>query len=47
MTGTELKSMILSEEHIVLDMRDSFTCSFTEFFPFCVKLFYFSSLKAF
>lgn len=33
--------------YIVLDTRDSFTCSFTEFFPFCPKLYYFSNFKDF
>ena len=37
----------LSEVHVVLDMRNSYTCSFTEFLPFCNKLYYFSALKAF
>jgi hypothetical protein len=37
----------LSEHYLVLDMRDSHTCSFIEFLPFCVKLYYFSALKAF
>lgn len=32
---------------IVLDMRERFTCSFTEFFPFCKKLYYFSNFKDF
>ena len=32
---------------LVLDMRDCFTCSFTEFFPFCIKLYYFSNFKDF
>lgn len=34
-------------KHVVLDMRNSFTCSFTEFFPFCNKLYYFSNFKDF
>jgi hypothetical protein len=37
----------LSDEYVVLDMRDSYTCSFTEFHPFCIKLYYFSAFKAF
>lgn len=36
-----------AERHIEVDMTDSFTCSFTEFYPFCLKLYYFSSLKDF
>ena len=35
------------KKHIVLDMRDSYTCSFTEFYPFCIKLYYFSNFKDF
>ena len=35
------------EKYIVLDMRNSYTCSFTEFFPFCIKLYYFSNFKDF
>jgi len=31
----------------ILDTRNYYTCSFKEFMPFCSKLFYFSSLKAF
>ena len=37
----------IHKKHIVLDMTDSFTCSFTEFFPFCNKLYYFSNFKDF
>jgi hypothetical protein len=33
--------------HVVLDMRDCYTCSFTEFYPFCLKLYYFSNFKDF
>ncbi|HEY0067406.1 MAG TPA: hypothetical protein VGB46_08585 [Flavisolibacter sp.] len=33
--------------HVILDMSDCYTWSFPEFIPFCIKLFYFSSLKAF
>jgi hypothetical protein len=29
------------------DMRDCYTCSFTEFLPFCVELYYFSNFKDF
>jgi hypothetical protein len=32
---------------VVLDTRDCYTCSFTEFFPFCLKLYYFSNFKDF
>ena len=32
---------------VLLDTTDSYTCSFTEFFPFCSSLYYFSSFKDF
>jgi hypothetical protein len=35
------------KKYIVLDMRNSYTCSFTEFLPFCIKLYYFSNFKDF
>jgi hypothetical protein len=31
----------------VLDMRDCYTCSFTEFLPFNSGMYYYSSFKAF
>lgn len=34
-------------QYPVLDTRDSFTCSFTEFLPFNSGMYYYSSLKAF
>jgi hypothetical protein len=37
----------VNEYRIVLDTRDCFTCSFTEFLPFTSALYYFSSFKAF
>jgi hypothetical protein len=37
----------IHQEHLVLDMTNSYTCSFTEFFPFCIKLYYFSDFKDF
>jgi hypothetical protein len=33
--------------HTIMDMRDCYTCSFTEFYPFCPKLYYFSNFKDF
>ena len=39
--------MKLPYNPVVVDMRDSYTCSFTEFFPFCIKLYYFSNFKDF
>jgi len=38
---------MVSSRHIELDMCDSYTCSFAEFYPFCNALFYFSTFKAF
>ena len=32
---------------LIVDMRDCYTKSFTEFIPFCPQLFYFSSFKDF
>ncbi|NTS40401.1 hypothetical protein HRG84_05745 [Flavisolibacter sp. BT320] len=34
-------------EILILDMSDCYTGSFPEFVPFCPKLYYFSSFKAF
>lgn len=34
-------------EHIILDMSNFCTGSFPEFVPFCPRLYYFSSFKAF
>jgi hypothetical protein len=45
--GISYDRLGLSEVHVVLDMRNSYTCSFTEFLPFCIRLYYFSALKAF
>jgi len=35
------------KKHIQLDMTNSYTCSFTEFLPFCSKLYYLSNFKDF
>lgn len=32
---------------LMLDMTDSYTCSFTEFRPFCINLYYISNFKDF
>lgn len=32
---------------VMLDMQDCHTCSFTEFYPFCLQLYYFSTFKDF
>jgi len=49
MSGFKLniKSSIITRYFLVLDMRDCFTCSFTEFYPFTPALYYFSSFKDF
>ena len=48
MTGVVQKKVLsISEKHILLDTTDAYTCSFTEFFPFCSKLYYFSNFKDF
>ena len=36
-----------SVRYIVLDTRDSYTCSFPRIVPFCPQLFYFSDFKDF
>lgn len=40
-------TIAMTDRYVVLDMRDAFTCSFTEFYPFCPKLYYFSNFKDF
>ncbi len=37
----------LATNHLVIDTRDSYTCSFTEFLPFHSAMYYYSSFKAF
>lgn len=32
---------------VITDLTDAYTCSFTEFMPFCNQLFYFSTYKDF
>lgn len=48
MTGN-IRNRILKTKikYIILDARDCCTCSFTEFVPFCIKLYYFSNFKDF
>jgi len=43
--GTYMKAPVAI--HVILDMSDSYTCSFTEFYPFCKHLYYFSTFKDF
>ena len=33
--------------YVVRDMSDSYACSFKEFMPFCLRLYYFSNFKDF
>ena len=48
MTGAIINIEITpAVKHIILDTRDCFTCSFTEFFPSCTQLYYFSNFKDF
>lgn len=35
------------QQVLLLDTRDCYTCSFTEFYPFCTSLYYFSNFKDF
>ena len=37
----------VAARYIILDTTDSYTCSFTEFLPFCRKLYCFSNFKDF
>ncbi len=41
------KAFDFSKKHIVFDTSNSCICSFTEFLPFCLKLYYFSNFKDF
>jgi hypothetical protein len=48
MTGIlQNKHLIIIEKYVLLDTTDFYTCSFTEFIPFCLKLYYFSNFKDF
>jgi hypothetical protein len=48
MTGIRCYTTVtIHSTYTVLDMRDCYTCSFTEFYPFCPKLYYFSNFKDF
>jgi hypothetical protein len=47
MSRCRIHSTPVSPAPLVWDMRDCYTDSFPEFLPFCTKLYYFSSLKAF
>jgi hypothetical protein len=40
-------SYAVCKYHLVLDTRDCYTCSFTEFLPFNSAMYYYSSFKAF
>lgn len=35
------------KKYLILDTTDAYTCSFTEFHPFCSALYYFSNFKEF
>jgi hypothetical protein len=48
MTQQELQAAHTARvDYLQVDMCDSFTWSFPEFIPFCVSLYYYSSLKTF
>ena len=48
MTGKFLNiPFVQTNQPVMVDMRDIYTCSFTEFLPFCSKLYYFSNFKDF
>ena len=44
---THIHTETNQEYYLVLDTRDCFTCSFTEFLPFNSAMYYYSSFKAF
>ncbi len=46
MTGIHFYHAIVHPA-LMLDMRDCYTCSFTEFYPFCPELYYISNFKDF
>lgn len=46
-TKNNSSSSLHPVRYVILDMRDCYTCSFTEFYPFCPKLYYFSNFKDF
>ncbi len=48
MTGIIAHTVSLHNSYVLLlDSRDCYTCSFTEFLPFASDLYYYSSLKEF
>lgn len=44
---TNIVSSKTITHYLVLDTRDCFTCSFTEFLPFNAGMYHYSSFKAF
>ena len=47
MSGTLHRGLKIQKKYFVSDMKDCYICSFTEFAPFCFKLYYFSNFKDF
>ena len=47
MSKPTFRSSTHARYFLILDMRDCFTCSFTEFYPFTPELYYFSTFKDF
>jgi len=45
--NTQNKTLSIFQKHIVFDTKSSYICSFTEFLPFCLKLYYYSNFKDF
>ena len=41
------KIKVANKKYLIIDTTDAFTCSFTEFLPFCSALYYFSNFKEF
>ena len=47
MDGIINRGLKIQKKYIVSDTEDCYICSFTEFAPFCLKLYYFSNFKDF
>ena len=47
MGGIINRGLKIQKKYTVSDMKDYYICSFTEFAPFCLKLYYFSNFKDF
>ena len=41
------KGSRINKRYLIPEINDHYTCSFTEFVPFCPQLYYFSNFKDF